>query len=74
MENKLAAIFLVLPILAGCGVTPGCRAVSTGALDAGIGGIFGGWRGAGIGALSGATLGTVTSPSAVYSGPSPVCY
>jgi osmotically inducible lipoprotein OsmB len=71
--TRVFAILLVLLALSACGVTPGCRAVSTGLLGAGIGGIFGGWTGAAIGGASGAVLGGATSPSAVR-GPSPLCY
>jgi hypothetical protein len=66
--------------LAGCGVTPGCRALSTGALGAGTGAaleaIIGGpiGFGAAVGAASGALAGAVTPPHAAYLGPSPFCY
>jgi hypothetical protein len=66
--------------LAGCGVSPGCRAVSTGVLGAGTGAaiaaIAGGPIGlaAAIGGASGAIVGAATPPGAAYLGPSPVCY
>ena len=66
--------------LAGCGVTPGCRAVSTGALGAGTGAaiaaIAGGpiGLGAAIGGATGVFGGAVTPPQAAYFGPSPFCY
>jgi len=66
--------------LAGCGVTPGCRAVSTGALGAGTGAaiaaIAGGpvGLGAAIGGATGMFGGAVTPPQAAYFGPSPFCY
>jgi osmotically inducible lipoprotein OsmB len=66
--------------LAGCGVTPGCRAVSTGALGAGTGAaiaaIAGGpiGLGAAIGGATGLFAGAATPPGAAYLGPSPVCY
>ncbi len=66
--------------LAGCGVTPGCRAVSTGALGAGTGAaiaaIAGGpvGLGAAIGGATGLFGGALTSPQAAYLGPSPFCY
>jgi hypothetical protein len=66
--------------LAGCGVTPGCRAVSTGALGAGTGAaiaaIAGGpvGLGAAIGGATGVFGGALTPPQAAYLGPSPVCY
>jgi osmotically inducible lipoprotein OsmB len=65
--------------LAACGVTPGCRAVSTGALGAAtgaaIGAIAGGPAlGAAIGGATGAIGGAATSPRSAYLGPSPICY
>jgi|HubBroStandDraft_4_1064222.scaffolds.fasta_scaffold704616_1 hypothetical protein len=66
--------------LTGCGVTPGCRAVSTGMLGAGTGAaiaaIAGGpvGLGAAIGGATGAFGGAVTPPQAAYYGPSPFCY
>lgn len=67
-------------VLGGCGVTPGCRAVSTGALGAGTGAaiaaIAGGpvGLGAAIGGATGVITGAATPPGAAYLGPSPVCY
>jgi len=66
--------------LAGCGVTPGCRAVSTGMLGAGTGAaiaaIAGGPIGlaAAIGGATGAIGGAATSPQIASLGPSPFCY
>ena len=66
--------------LGGCGVTPGCRAVSTGMLGAGTGAavaaIAGGpiGLGAAIGGATGALTGAATPPRAAYLGPSPFCY
>jgi hypothetical protein len=66
--------------LAGCGVTPGRRAVSTGALGAGTGAaiaaIAGGpiGLGAAIGRAAGMFGGSATPPQAAYLGPSPICY
>jgi osmotically inducible lipoprotein OsmB len=65
--------------LAGCGETPGCRAVTGGALGAAGGAALGAIGGnAGLGALAGgatgAAAGGLTSPNAVNAGPSPVCY
>jgi hypothetical protein len=78
------ADFIVLAVaslaLAGCGMTPGCRAVSTGALGAGTGAaiaaIAGGpiGLGAAIGGATGAFGGAVTPPQMANIGPSPVCY
>lgn len=66
--------------LAGCGVTPGCRAVSTGMLGAGTGAaiaaVAGGpvGLGAAIGGATGMFGGAVTPPQGAYLGPSPFCY
>jgi osmotically inducible lipoprotein OsmB len=66
--------------LAGCGVTPGCREVSTGMLGAGTGAaiaaVAGGPIGlaAVIGGAAGAIGGAATPPHGVYLGPSPFCY
>lgn len=66
--------------LAGCGVTPGCRAVSTGMLGAGTGAaiaaIAGGpvGLGAAIGGATGLIGGAATRPQTAYLGPSPFCY
>lgn len=76
----LAFVALASLALAGCGVTPGCRAVSTGALGAGTGAaiaaIAGGPVGlaAAIGGASGAIAGAATPPGAAYLGRSPICY
>jgi osmotically inducible lipoprotein OsmB len=74
------ALFIVaLLSLAACGTTPGCRAVSTGALGAASGAAIGAIAGhAGVGALIGgltrAVGGAATPPRVAYAGPSPVCY
>ena len=65
--------------LTSCGVTPGCRAVSTGALGAAGGaalGAIGGNAGLGalVGGLTGAVAGAAAPPRIAYAGPSPVCY
>lgn len=64
--------------LAGCGQSPGCRAVTGGALGAAGGaalGAIGGnpAMGAVAGGAAGAAAGGLTSPSQVSAGPSPVC-
>jgi hypothetical protein len=75
-----ALIALASLALAGCGVTPGCRAISTGALGAGTGAaiaaIAGGpiGLGAAIGGATGIIGGAATPPQAAYLGPSPICY
>lgn len=65
--------------LAACGTSPGCRAVSTGALGAGsaaaIAAIAGGpigWA-ALAGGAAGAVAGAATPPQAASLGPSPFC-
>ena len=76
----LALLTMASLALAGCGVTPGCRAVSTGMLGAGTGAaiaaIAGGpiGLGAAIGGATGAIGGAATPPGAAYAGPSPFCY
>ena len=74
-----AALAVAMLSLAGCGTTPGCRAVSTGALGAAGGaalGAIGGNAGLGalVGGLTGAVGGAVTSPRVAYAGQSPFCY
>jgi hypothetical protein len=74
-----ASFAIGLLSLAGCGVTPGCRAVSTGALGAAGGaalGAIGGNAGLGalVGGLTGAVGGAATSPRVAYAGPSPICF
>jgi osmotically inducible lipoprotein OsmB len=74
-----AGFAVVLLSLTSCGVTPGCRAVSTGALGAAGGaalGAIGGNAGLGalVGGLTGVVAGAATPPQVAYAGPSPVCY
>lgn len=77
---RALALLAVSLALAGCGVTPGCRALSTGALGAGTGAaiaaIAGGpiGLGAAIGGATGAIGGAATSPRAAYLGRSPICF
>jgi len=64
--------------LAACGESPGCRAVTGGAIGAAGGaalGAIGGnpALGAAAGGLAGAATGAFTSPYQVSAGPSPVC-
>ncbi len=64
--------------LAGCGVTPGCRAVTGAGIGAAGGaalGAIGGSAalGAAAGALGGGVLGAATSPGQFNLGPSPFC-
>jgi hypothetical protein len=75
----VAILLLALLSLVGCGTTPGCRAVSTGALGAASGAAIGAIAGnAGLGALVGGVTGAVggaaTSPHVAYAGRSPFCY
>jgi hypothetical protein len=80
LGGKLIVLWVAALGLAGCGVTPGCRAVSTGALGAGTGAaiaaIAGGpiGLGAAIGGATGVIGGAATPPHAAYLGPSPFCY
>jgi osmotically inducible lipoprotein OsmB len=79
-SGGLIVLALASLALAGCGMTPGCRAVSTGALGAGTGAaiaaIAGGPVGlaAAIGGATGVFGGALTPPQAAYLGPSPFCY
>jgi osmotically inducible lipoprotein OsmB len=81
MRASLTAALLVLASLslAACGQTPGCRALTGGAIGASGGAILGAiggnpLLGAAAGGVAGAAVGGLTSPSAVSAGPSPVCY
>ena len=72
-------LLCILLGLAACGTTPGCRAVSTGALGAAGGAAIGAIAGnpalgALVGGATGAVGGAVTPPRVAYAGPSPVCY
>lgn len=74
-----AVLVLASLSLAACGESPGCRAITGGALGAGGGAILGAIGGnAGLGALAGgvagAAAGGLTSPHQVYAGSSPVCH
>jgi hypothetical protein len=76
---RSAILILTLLSLSACGTTPGCRAVSTGALGAASGAAIGAIAGnAGLGALvgglTGAVGGAATSPRVAYAGRSPFCY
>jgi osmotically inducible lipoprotein OsmB len=79
-SGRLIMVAVASLALAGCGVSPGCRAISTGALGAGTGAaiaaIAGGpiGLGAAIGGATGLIGGAATPPQAAYLGPSPVCY
>jgi hypothetical protein len=77
--SRWAILSIVLLSLSACGTTPGCRAVSTGALGAASGAAIGAIAGnAGLGALVGGLTGVVggaaTPPRVAYAGPSPICY
>ena len=80
-RTGISIVFAVACLaLTGCGVTPGCRAASTGALGAGTGAaiaaIAGGpiWLGAAVGGATGLIGGAATPPQGAYLGPSPFCY
>jgi osmotically inducible lipoprotein OsmB len=76
MNGRLAAALVVLSgglALAGCGTTPGDRAVSGGAIGAAGGAVAGALvgaplAGAAIGGGVGAVTGAATSPNQVYLG------
>ena len=73
-----AAVLAGALALAGCGETPGCRALTGGALGAAGGAALGAIGGnPGLGALAGgaagAATGALTPPSEVSAGPSTVC-
>ena len=77
---QAAAVVVIGAItLSACGATPGCRAVTGGAIGAAGGAALGAIGGnPGMGALAGgaagAATGAFTSPNVVSAGPSPVCY
>jgi osmotically inducible lipoprotein OsmB len=80
-RGRPALVLAVISLaLGGCGMSPACRAVSTGALGAGSGAaiaaIAGGpiGLGAAIGGAAGAVGGAATPPQAAYLGASPFCY
>ena len=75
---KVALVLVASLSLAACGQTPGCRALTGGALGASGGAILGAIGGnAGLGALAGgvagAAVGGLTSPHVINAGRSPVC-
>ncbi len=81
MRARLTAAILLLASLslAACGESPGCRALTGGAIGAGGGAILGAIGGsAALGALAGgvagAAVGGLTSPHAVNAGRSPFCW
>jgi len=80
MRTYLAGNILVIGslTLAACGESPGCRALTGGAMGAAVGAALGAIAGSpGLGALAGgatgAAAGGLTSPGTVSAGPSPVC-
>ena len=69
--GAVAAVFATALTLAGCGTTPGDRAVSGGLLGAGAGAAIGSFsgdagKGAVIGGVGGAALGALTTPPPGY--------
>jgi len=73
-----AALCAIGLALVGCGTSPGCRALTGGALGAAGGAALGAIGGnPGLGALAGGATGAVagglTSPNQVYAGQSSVC-
>jgi osmotically inducible lipoprotein OsmB len=80
MRTYLVPAVLIVSALslAACGQSPGCRALTGGAIGAAGGAALGAIGGnPGLGALAGgaagAATGGLTSPDAVSAGPSPVC-
>jgi hypothetical protein len=76
--HKLLAVCVISLFLAACGTSPGCRAVTGGAIGAAGGAVLGAIGGSpGLGALAGgaagAAAGGLTSPGQVSAGSSPVC-
>ncbi len=76
---KIVIGFLSVLALGGCGVSPGCRAVTGAGIGAAGGaalGAIGGAAalGAAAGAVGGAVLGAGTQPGQFNLGPSPFCY
>jgi osmotically inducible lipoprotein OsmB len=81
MRASLTAALLVLASLslAACGESPGCRALTGGAIGAGGGAVLGAiggnpLLGAAAGGVAGAAVGGLTSPNAVSAGRSPFCW
>ncbi len=77
-SSALAGLIIASLALAGCGVTPGCRAVSTGALGAGTGAVVGAIVGAPIAMAAVIVVRRSNYRSGVIAesglpGPSPVC-
>ncbi|HUC16769.1 MAG TPA: YMGG-like glycine zipper-containing protein [Acetobacteraceae bacterium] len=81
MQRKILALAVLSGLafgLAGCGYSPGSRALSGGAIGAGSGAIIGAAAGGSpatgalIGGAVGALGGALTSPSTINLGPSPI--
>lgn len=75
---KIVIGFLSLVALAGCGTTPGCRALTGAGIGAASGAAIGAITGAAAlgaaaGAAGGALLGAGTHPGQFSLGPSPIC-
>ncbi len=73
-----SVVVVSLLTLAACGQSPGCRAVTGGAMGAAGGAAIGALAGnpllgAAAGGIAGAVTGGLTSPNQVSAGPSPVC-
>ncbi len=73
LSPRLMLLALLVP-LAGCGYTPGHRALTGGAIGAGAGAIIGGATGMGaatgalVGGAAGAVTGAATNPNQVNLG------
>ena len=73
-----SVVVVSLLTLTACGQSPGCRAVTGGAMGAAGGAAIGALAGnpllgAAAGGIAGAVTGGLTSPNQVSAGPSPVC-
>ena len=77
-KTLLPALIIGALVLSGCGVTPGCRAVTGAGIGAAGGAVLGALGGnpllgAAAGGLAGAAVGGLTPPEQIYAGPGP-CY
>jgi osmotically inducible lipoprotein OsmB len=75
---RIAIALIALLALAGCGTSPGCRALTGAGIGAAGGAAIGAIAGsaaigAAAGALGGGLLGAATSPGQVSLGSSPFC-
>jgi osmotically inducible lipoprotein OsmB len=76
IQGTILSLGILSLVLAGCGESPGCRALTGGAIGAGGGAVVGALAGSpAVGALAGgaggAAVGGLTSPNQVYLGRAP---